>query len=110
MAYLPKASQYKPSRRDPFEAIDGSRLYIAEVEADELEKYRAANHPVVIENSMDFEANEDYILPSDKVVDSMMLDDLIGESRGKMNNFLERQKATERVRGALAIRLAGLDK
>ena len=108
--YLAKATQYKPTSRSPFEAADGAVLHIAEVDTHELEAFRAANHPVVIENGMDYEPYEDYILPADKIISSLPLDDLVGESRGKMNNFLERRKAIDRVRGAVALHLDELDK
>lgn len=107
LSYLPKATQYKPGGdlRQPFEAIDGAILHIAEVDADELDAHLAKNHPGVQALDMDIEPTEDYILPSDRIISTMTLDDLVGESRGKMNNFTERTKAMNRVRGAVALHL-----
>jgi hypothetical protein len=103
--YLAEATQYKPTSHSPFEAADGAVLHIAEVDIYELEAFRAANHPIVIKQDMDYEPDEDYIIPADKIISSLALDDLVGESRGKMNNLLERRKAIDRVRGAVALHL-----
>ncbi len=89
--------------------MDGAVLRIAEIETDDLEKFRAAKHPVVIRNDMDFEANEDYIVPVDKIVSSLGLDALVGESRGKMNNISERRRAVDRVNEAIALHLTKMD-
>jgi hypothetical protein len=103
--YLPKATQAKRST-GPAEAVDGAVLHVAEVDKDELETYLAANHPIVRENNMEIEADEDYILPVEKIVSTLSLDEIVGESRGKMNSFSERRAATDRVRGAVAVHLA----
>jgi hypothetical protein len=110
LSYLPKATQAKPGRHLPFEAVDGAVLHVAEIDKDELEMYLAKNHPVVRENDMDVEPTEDYILPTEKIVNTLSLDEIVGESRGKMNSFSERRAATDRVRGAIALHLAKLDK
>lgn len=105
--YLPKATQHRPEGNGarPFVAVDGAVVRIAEVSKDELESYRAANHPVVQEMGMDIEPNEDYILPPEATVDTVSIDELVGDSRGKMNRFDERKAATDRVRGAVALKL-----
>lgn len=111
LSYLPKATQYKPGGdfRRPFEAIDGAVLHIAEIDADELGTHLAKNHPDVQAYDMDIEPKEDYILPLDKITSTIPLDELAGESRGKMNNLTERIKAIDRVRGAVALHLDELD-
>lgn len=107
--YLPKATQYKPEKRLPFEAIDGAVLHIAELEPGDIESHRAINHPIVQAHDMDIEPKEDFIVPRSKIVDTIALDELVGESRGKMNTITERVNATNRVRGAVALYLHQLD-
>ena len=106
--YLPKATQHRPSGtgRRSFEPIDGAVLHIAEVPAEDLGSYEAAKHHLVLESDMDIEPSEDYILPNDAVTHTLSVDDLVGEARGKMNNWEIRQAAINRVRGAVAIHLA----
>lgn len=107
LQYLPKATQYKPEGLRQFVPIDGAVVHIAEVDKDKLDTYLAANHPIVQEEKMDFEPYEDYILsaPGDVIVSTLQVDDMVGESRGKMNRLDERKKATDRVRGAIALHL-----
>lgn len=110
--YLPKATQYKPEGTGvrAYQPIDGAVLHVAEVDADQLDAHLASEHPVVQAQKMDIEPLEDYIVPRDRIVSTLPLDELAGESRGKMNRFDERQKAAERVRGAVALHLSQIDK
>ena len=59
---------------------------------------------------MDIEPLEDYIVPPDAVVGTIVVDDIVGESRGKMNRFDERMAATNRVRGSIALHLDEMNK
>jgi len=106
--YLPKATQYKPEGKGlrPFVAVDGAVVRIAEIEKSQLDLYRAVNHPVVQGMGMDFEPLEDFIVPPEAVVDTVQIDEMVGDSRGKMNRLDERKAATDRVRGAIALRLS----
>lgn len=105
--YLPKATQHRPEGTGlrPFVPMDGAVIHIAEVDTDKLDMHLAANHPAVQEMDMDIEPVEDYIIPPDAVVGTLPVDDIVGESRGKMNNLIERKAATDRVRGAIALHL-----
>lgn len=106
--YLPKATQYKPEGKGlrPFVAVDGAVVHIAEIEESQLDRHRAVNHPVVQEVSMDFEPREDFIVPPEAIVETIQIDEMVGDSRGKMNRLDERRMATDRVRGAIALRLS----
>lgn len=110
LGYLPKATQHRPlgEHLRPFESIDGAVIHIAEINKSEVDRYRASNHPIVEKHRMDIE-NDDYILPRERIVNTLKLDDLVGESRGKMNNFDEFQKAKDRVRGAVVLHLHELN-
>ena len=105
--YLPKATQYKPegSGVQPFIPVDGAVVRIAEIDKSHIDLYRAENHPTVQEMGMDIEPLEDYILPPEATVDAVQIDEIVGDSRGRMNRLDERRAATDRVRGAIALRL-----
>ena len=108
--YLPKAVRYKPEGQGarPFIGVDGAVVRMAQIPTSELEQYRAANHPIVRESQMDIEPTEDFIVPSELVVDALPIDDLVGESRMRINRYDEQASVATRVRGAVALRLAGI--
>lgn len=110
--YIPKAVRYKPegSGARPFTIVDGAVLKIAQVPAEEVERYRAVNHPVVQAEGMDIEPTEDFIIPADLVTDTLPIDDLVGEARANMNRYDERLQAADRVRGAVALKLTEMNK
>lgn len=106
--YLPKATQYKPGGNgvQPFIPVDGAVVRIAEIDKSHIDLYHAENHPVVQKMGMDIEPLEDYIVSPEAIVDTIQIDEIVGDSRGRMNRLDERRKATDRVRGAIALRLS----
>lgn len=110
--YLPKATQYKPEGKGlrPFVPVDGAVVHVAEIDLDELDAHLAVNHPDVVAMDMDIEPFEDYIVPREAIVSTLSVDGIVGESRGKMNRLGERRKATDRVRGAIALNLSQMNK
>lgn len=106
--YLPKAVRYKPEGQGArsFVGVDGAVVRMAQIPTSQLEQYRATNHPVVRESTMDFEPTEDFIIPREFVVDTLPVDDLVGESRMRMNRYDEQLHVANQIRGAVAWRLA----
>lgn len=108
LSYLPKSTQHKPkgSGIQQFIPVDGAVVHIAEIDKSQIDLYRAENHPIVQEMGMDIEPFEDYILPPEAIIDTVSVDKIVGDSRGRMNRLDERKAATDRVRGAIALKLS----
>ena len=86
--------------------VDGAQLVIAHVPASKLDSMHVFKHPIA--KGMDVESNN-YIIPRDGSVETetIPLDDLLGELRGKLGNFRKYREASERVHaivGGLAVK------
>ncbi len=96
--YLRKSTQ--TFGRDA-QTIHGAQLVVAEVSTESLEQYHVSNHPIASE--MDVEDNN-YLIPRDGSIEieEIPLDEIIGDLKGSLGNFLKLTEAKQRIIASIA--------
>jgi hypothetical protein len=93
LVYLRKSTQTFGQQAGP---IDGAQLVVARVSVDKVEDYHVAKNPTAA--GMDVE-QDNYLLPRDGSIsiETLPLDDTVGELRGKLGNLQNFTEAKRRV-------------